>query len=173
MDNRNMHIPRNLFHVFFRATFFSPRVLYKNQMNQQQISLKWSDGSVPERSPRRQKQYVATMEELEMQLDTIKENSAYLQALKDEDFAQPMFLSSREFTEGEFTQPGSNEREEHFRKIVEREQMGQIGRNPFLEGSTYADIVGNHLLTPVATHFPTDKSSVEQPASGMNESINA
>jgi hypothetical protein len=145
-------------------------------MSQQKISLKWSDGSIPERSPRRKIHYQyqpKDLEELEMQLDTIKENSAYLQALKDEDFAQPMFLSSREFTEGEFTQPGSNEREEHFRKIVEREQMGQIGRNPFLEGSTYADIVGNHLLTPVATHFPTDKSSVEQPASGMNESINA
>jgi len=151
-------------------------------MNQQQISLKWSDGSVPERSPRRKIHYqyqLKDLEELEMQLDTIKENSAYLQALKDEDFAQPMFLSSREFTEGEFTQPGSNEREEHFRKIVEREQMGQIGRNPFLEGSgsgsgsAYTDVVGNPLLTPVATHFPTDKSSVEQPASGMNDSINA
>ena len=148
-----------------KTAFFSPRLVYEME---QQISLKWSDGSVPERSPRRQKQYVATMEELEMQLETIKENSAYLQALKEEDFAHPLFLSS-----GEFTQQGSNEREEHFRKIVEREQMGQIGRNPFLEGSVsgsaYTDVVGNRLLTPVSTHFPADKSSVEQPVCGTNE----
>ena len=99
-----------------------------------------------------------------MQLETIKENSAYLQALKEEDFAQPLFLSS-----GEFTQTGSNEREEHFRKIVEREQMAQIGRNPFLEGSAYTDVVGNPLLTPVATHFPTPK----EPSEEQTESITA
>ena len=164
VDKRNMHIWRSIFHVFVRAAFFSPRLLYEMEQHPQQISLKWSDGSVPERSPRRPKSHIATMEELEMQLETIKENSAYLQALKEEDFAQPLFLSS-----GEFTQTGSNEREEHFRKIVEREQMAQIGRNPFLEGSAYTDVVGNPLLTPVATHFPTPK----EPSEEQTESITA
>lgn len=90
--------------------------------------LSWSNGSVIERSPRRVKNEVKN--ELEHNVD----NQAHQNSMLEYDW-----------TMQEQQQPfsSSNKREDTYNKMAEREPICQIGQNPFMPNSSFADVVNN------------------------------
>ena len=109
--------------------------------------LKWTDGSICERSPRLQKEDPMKHKELETQLDAIRENSAYLQSLHFDNSALWITGTNQETAQ-------SNKREESFHKMVDREMMGQTGRNPFLDDDYIQHVdTSNKYLKPIATNL--------------------
>ena len=93
------------------------------------MKLTWSFGEPPERSPRPMNLLENSQQTLKQQvpqeiLDMQKAliaNNAYLQSLHCDD--------------DELYNPNPNKRENQYTKMAEREQIAQIGRNPFLEGT--------------------------------------
>lgn len=141
----------------------------QTQQPQRIAQLKWTNGTVCERSPRpnyghTNQTYTQTktkdFTELEQQLDAIRENSAYMQSLHYD--STPIWLTNEYLNENTTQNKSNNKREESFNKIVEREMMGQIGRNPFLDNDYIADVQNSSkYLKPVATHL--DKVEEEPP----------
>lgn len=90
--------------------------------------LSWSNGSVIERSPRRVKNEVKN--ELEHNVD----NQAHQNSMLEYDWT--MQEQQEPFS-------SSNKREDTYNKMAEREPICQIGQNPFMPNSSFADVVNN------------------------------
>ena len=112
------------------------------------MKLTWSFGEPPERSPRPMNLLENSQQTLKQQvpqeiLDMQKAliaNNAYLQSLHCDD--------------DELYNPNPNKRENQYTKMAEREQIAQIGRNPFLEGTNnYVNDVSirDQFLKPIST----------------------
>ena len=118
----------------------------------------WSYGDPPERSPRpmnllEQNQEAQTpqipQEILDMQ-KALSANNAYLQSLHCDD--EDIYNSN------------SAKREHQYNRMAEREQLPQIGRNPFLEGTNnYVDDVSirDQFLKPVSTSMGKNTTGKE------------
>lgn len=108
------------------------------------MSLRWTDGTVCEKSPRKTifKQDVETA----IQVEAIKENTAYLQSLDEGAlWSEPSYLLQMQPQDQNY-----NKREASCYKISERERVTQIGQNPFLGNNSYLNGLN---LKSVATHF--------------------
>ena len=97
--------------------------------------LSWSNGSVVERSPRRIKNEVKNElnNELNNELEHNVDNQAHQNSMLEYDWTmqqQEPFSSS-------------NKREDTYNKMAEREPICQIGQNPFMPNSSFADVVNN------------------------------
>ena len=129
-------------------------------MNEPFVSWKWSDGSYHEKSPRilskpNQKKIAL---ETYIDLETIKENSAYVQSLEVENQAwipqvemkQPLVEMKQPLVE--MKQPfGENKREDSYSKIEQREKIPQMGQNPFMTKNNYSDDIGKSMWIPEST----------------------
>jgi hypothetical protein len=112
------------------------------------MSLRWTDGTICEKSLR--KTIVKKEVETTIQLDTIKENTAYLQSLDDSaTWLEPSYLSQN-----------YSKREASYTKMSEREMISQIGQNPFLGNNSYLQGLKNDHLKSVPTHF--DKPEISE-----------
>ena len=114
-------------------------------MNTFFVSWKWSDGSYHEKSPRilskpNQKKIAL---ETYIDLETIKENSAYVQSLEVENQAWIPVLEKQPF--------GENKREDSYSKIEQREKIPQTGQNPFMTKNNYSDDIGKSMWIPEST----------------------
>lgn len=99
------------------------------------MSLRWTDGTLCEKSPRK-----------------VKVNPDVEKVLPDmEKVLQVEPIKSLD--EGYHWNKGSNKRETSYEKISEREMVSQIGQNPFLGSNSYLQGLGNDHLKSVATHF--------------------
>ena len=94
--------------------------------------LSWSNGSVVERSPRRIKNESKnkSTNELEHNVD----NQAHQNSMLEYDWT--MQQQQEPFS-------SSNKREDTYNKMAEREPICQIGQNPFMPNSSFADVVNN------------------------------
>lgn len=94
------------------------------------MSLRWTDGTICEKSPR--KSLIKEEVETAIQVEAIKENTAYLQSLDEGTlWAEPQYLSQLSPSQN------YNKREASCYKISEREMITQIGQNPFLGKNSY------------------------------------
>jgi hypothetical protein len=115
-------------------------VFYKD--NVYKMSLRWTDGTICEKSPR--KSLVKEEVETTIQVEAIKENTAYLQSLDEGAlWAEPSYLSQGQ-------SQSYNKREASCYKISEREMITQIGQNPFLGNNSYIKALD---LKAIPTHF--------------------
>ncbi len=128
------------------------------------IEWKWSNGEIYEKSKRiRRKLSDDKINQIEqyINLDAIKENSAYLQSLSVEDGWDP---SNSAFYENQVKNEFSihNKREDSSFRMAEREMYAQTGRNPFLENSSnnyINDIMAqDKFLKPVSTNWDREKT---------------
>ena len=94
--------------------------------------LRWSNGSLVERSPRRVKNELKyeSNNELEHNID----NQAHRNSMLEYDWT--MQQQQEPFS-------SSNKREDTYNKMAEREPICQIGQNPFMPNSSFADVVNN------------------------------
>ena len=94
--------------------------------------LRWSNGSLVERSPRRVKNELKyeSNNELEHNVD----NQAHQNSMLEYDWT--MQQQQEPFS-------SSNKREDTYNKMAEREPICQIGQNPFMPNSSFADVVNN------------------------------
>ena len=125
---------------------------------------KWSTGENYERSKRIIKPNIlddnikAKLEQA-INLDTIKENSAYLQSLNVDDGWDSNNMS---FYENQVKNDFSihNKREDSSMKMAEREMFAQTGMNPFLGTNNYLnDIMAqDQFLKPVSTNCDREKN---------------
>lgn len=118
-----------------------------NQSDNQQdnISLKWTDGKPYERSRRMKHQIQMENEEFSKNMDT----SAYSSSLHHDEHTWDILnqsLSGAGFKV-------SNKREELGDKLANREMIQQIGFNPFLGQSNYVDDISirDQFLKPINT----------------------
>lgn len=112
------------------------------------VEWKWSIGEKYEKSQRIYKHQIQN--DILSQLDVIKENSAYLQALNPDN---SMFIESTGLpNEDEYLWKKISRREDSCYKIAEREMISQIGQNPFLNSNYINDITAsNEFLKPICT----------------------
>jgi len=104
------------------------------------IEWKWSIGGTYEKSQRIYKNKIQN--DILSNLDAIKENSAYLQALNSD--STSMFMTNSDHS--------GSRREDSCYKIAEREMISQIGQNPFLNSNYLNDITtSNEFLKPICT----------------------
>jgi hypothetical protein len=127
------------------------------------MSLRWTDGTVCEKSPR--KSLIKQEIETAIHVETIKENTAYLQSLDDNcNWLEPSFLSSS------MQSQNYNKREESCYKISEREMVTQIGQNPFLGNNSYLQGLKNDHLKSIATNFDKPEFTEDANISYSSES---
>lgn len=128
------------------------------------IEWKWSNGDVYEKSKRQnqnQSQNQSGHERMDLNLDAIKENDAYLQSLNVDnhgwDTNNTSFLENQFYIKTEDT----NRREDSYSKIAERELVSQGARNPFLDNGNYVnDVTARDMfLKPLDTN--TDKETFD------------
>jgi|LauGreSBDMM110SN_4_FD.fasta_scaffold49696_2 hypothetical protein len=117
------------------------------------IEWKWSIGKSYEKSQRIYKNKI--QHDILSQLDVIKENSAYLQALNEDNTS--MFM-----TNSDHMSNSGSRREDSCYKIAERELISQIGQNPFLNSNYINDITAsNEFLKPICTTI--EKNELTKP----------
>jgi len=88
-------------------------------------------------------------------------NNAYLQSLHCDD--------------DELYNPNPNKRENQYTKMAEREQIAQIGRNPFLEGTNnYVNDVSirDQFLKPISTSAGKNEATPTTTTTTTNELSN-
>lgn len=126
---------------------------------------KWSNGEIYEKSKRVRRQLSeekTTQMEKYINLDTIKENSAYLQSLSVEDGWD---TNNNAFYENQVKNEFSihNKREDSSIRMAEREMYAQTGMNPFLENNnnSYINniIAQDKFLKPVSTNWDREKTN--------------
>lgn len=126
------------------------------------IEWKWSNGENYEKSKRIIK--IADTKKCQIEkainLDAIKENSAYLQSLSVDDGWDTNNMS---FYENQVKNEFSviNKREDTSIKMAEREMFAQTGMNPFLGTNNYINDIMAHdkFLKPVATNWDKEKQT--------------
>lgn len=113
------------------------------------LSLKWSDGTIAEKSPRISPLFsiptipsIPTSPKIPPNLNSVlNENKAYLQSFEIEGFRE------------------INKREESWEKMSTRELVGQIGVNPFLNPNSQQDNYVNDVamrdqfMKPISTNM--------------------
>jgi hypothetical protein len=128
---------------------------------------KWSIGEPYQRSARFRK----TQEDFDREkMEFNKEMEKYDQQNKQNAFEQSFLTendvwgigvqdSGRSFGFETFSQQTSNKREESSNKMAEREMMGQIGFNPFMQNNSYIDdvTVQENFLRPKSTYSEKEK----------------
>ena len=125
------------------------------------IEWKWTYGENFERSKRvyRNNHNINTNEQ-HINMEVIKENSAYLQSLNIEEnwnsqsdsYFDNQFISQQNSLDNS-TFKNSNKREDSYNRMAEREMMSTTGMNPFLDNNNYVkDVVARDLfLKPLST----------------------
>lgn len=126
-------------------------------MNKQVIEWKWSSGEKYEKSQRKrnnqsQNQYNYDYDDskIKKELENF-ENMAYQQALLSENDTwsleeQQVFIKQ------------SNRREETYNRMAEREMVGQIGMNPFVQRNYLDDVMTqDNFLKPISTSIEREK----------------
>ena len=97
--------------------------------------LSWSNGSVIERSPRRINVVKNELNnEVKNELEHNVDNQAHQNSMLEYDWT--MQQQQEPFS-------SSNKREDTYNKMAEREPICQIGQNPFMPNSSFADVVNN------------------------------
>ena len=99
--------------------------------------LRWSNGSVVERSPRRITNEVKNELKYESknELEHNVDNQAHQNSMLEYDWTMQQHQKPLETY--------SNKREDTYNKMAEREPICQIGQNPFMPNSSFADVVNN------------------------------
>jgi hypothetical protein len=142
------------------------------QDNKNKIFLKewkWSIGESYQRSARfRKTQEDLDREKMEFnkemeQYDQQNKKNAYEQSFLTENDAWGIGVQGSESGFGfeTFSPQTSNKREESYNKMAEREMMGQIGFNPFMQNNSYIDDVTTqeNFLRPKPTTGEREKYS--------------
>ena len=98
--------------------------------------LRWSNGSLVERSPRRVKNEVKNELKYESnnELEHNVDNQAHQNSMLEYDWTMQQQKPLETY---------SNKREDTYNKMAEREPICQIGQNPFMPNSSFADVVNN------------------------------
>jgi len=98
--------------------------------------LRWSNGSVVERSPRRITNEVKNELKYESknELEHNVDNQAHQNSMLEYDWTMQQQKPLETY---------SNKREDTYNKMAEREPICQIGQNPFMPNSSFADVVNN------------------------------
>ena len=100
--------------------------------------LRWSNGSVIERSPRRIKKNDSANNEVKNELNQNIDDQAHRNSMLEYDWTMQESMLFQKPIE-----KYSNKREDTYNKMSEREPICQIGQNPFMPNSSFADVVNN------------------------------
>ena len=107
--------------------------------------LSWSNGSVVERSPRRVKNEVKNELKYEVNndLEHNVDNQAHQNSMLEYDWTMQESIMQGTMQNQQPLETYSNKREDTYNKMAEREPICQIGQNPFMPNSSFADVVNN------------------------------
>ena len=100
--------------------------------------LSWSNGSLVERSPRRIKNEVNNEKNEKNNPDQNIDDQAQHNSMLEYDWTMQETMMQQKPLE-----TYSNKREDTYNKMAEREPICQIGQNPFMPNSSFADVVNN------------------------------
>ena len=105
--------------------------------------LRWSNGSVVERSPRRINVVHNESIKNDENIDQNVNEQAQRNSMLEYDWTMQGTMQESIMQNQKPLETYSNKREDTYNKMAEREPICQIGQNPFMPNSSFADVVNN------------------------------